>query len=146
MTVRYISKSDLAQLEELDRKCFPAPVRYNRYTLDYYISLPNSFGLVDIIENGVIGFIIVTLSNKSTANIVTIDVDPIYRRHGIGSRLIEIAKRILMESNVKSITLQVSVDNKIAVNFYKKHGFKVTKTLPMYYPNTDGYHMEYMLG
>jgi ribosomal protein S18 acetylase RimI-like enzyme len=136
----------LTQLEELDRKCFPAPVRYNRYTLGYYISLQDSLGLVDIIENRVIGFIIVTLTNKSTANIVTIDVDPLYRMRGIGSNLIVIVKKILSDWNMKLITLQVSVDNTIAVNFYKKHGFRITKTLPKYYPNTDGYHMEYMLG
>ena len=146
MTVRFITKSDLTHLEELDRKCFPAPVRYNRYTLDYYISLPNSFGLVDIIENRVIGFIIVTLIYKSNANIVTIDVDPLFRKSGIGSRLIEVVKKILLDRNIKLITLQVSVDNTIAVNFYKKHGFRVTKTLPMYYPNTDGYHMECIIG
>ncbi len=136
---------DLTQLEELDTKCFPASVRYNRYALDYYISLPNSFGLVDKIENRVIGFIIVTFINNSTANIVTIDVDPLYRRKGIGSNLIEIVKRILITQNIKKITLQVSMDNKIAVNFYRKHGFKITQKLPNYYPTTDGYNMECML-
>lgn len=146
MTVRYVTKSDLEQLEELDKKCFPPPVRYNRYALDYYLSLHNTLGLAEILEERVIGFIIVTLTGDSIANIVTIDVDPFYRKHGIGSKLMKIAKNILIDWNVNKITLQVSVDNNIAVNFYQKHGFKIIKKLPMYYPSTDGYQMEHVLG
>jgi ribosomal-protein-alanine N-acetyltransferase len=142
LTIRYLTENDAEILEELDRKCFPPPVRYNRYALGYYLSLPTSFGLAEL-ENDILkGFIIVTLIQKDTANIVTIDVEPSLRRQGIGSKLIAMAKNIMQSWKVQKITLQVSVDNDPAIKFYEKHEFKIIETLSMYYPTTDGYQME----
>jgi ribosomal protein S18 acetylase RimI-like enzyme len=140
--VRYLTDSDVEQLEELDRKCFPAPVRYNRHALSYYLSLPTSFGLAEFNDVSLIGFIIVTLTSNESANIVTIDIEPSLRCQGFGSKLIRLATNVLLSWKVKKITLQVSVDNDVAIKFYKKHKFTITKTLPMYYPTTDGYKME----
>jgi ribosomal protein S18 acetylase RimI-like enzyme len=146
LTLRYIYDKDIEQLEELDRKCFPPPVRYNRYALQYYLSLPNSIGLVEVNNDTIIGFIIATISKDKSANIVTIDVEPVSRRCGLGSKLINVLKNILNELKVTKITLQVSEDNVVATKFYTKHGFEIKKRLPMYYPSTDGLQMEYNIG
>jgi ribosomal-protein-alanine N-acetyltransferase len=130
------------QLEELDRKCFSAPVRYNRHALSYYLSLTTSFGLAEFNDINLIGFIIVTLTSNDSANIVTIDIEPSLRHQGFGSKLIRLATNVLLSWKVKKITLQVSVDNDVAIKFYKKHKFIITKKLPRYYPTTDGYQME----
>jgi len=66
------------------------------------------------------GFIITNLIEIDTANIVTIDVDPIYRKQGIGSILLKAVKEILDRKNLTKITLQVSVSNSIAIRFYLK--------------------------
>ena len=129
----------------LDRQCFPESVRYNRLALDHYLSLPNALGLVEAVEGTVLGFIIVTLIDRTTANIVTIDVTPSHRNNGLGSSLIELTKRILTEWRVNKITLQVANNNIPAINFYKKHGFKIVEKLPGYYPETDGYGMELII-
>ena len=146
LTVRYLMKTDVDQLEELDRKCFPPPVRYNRHALSYYLSLPTAFGIGEFQNFKLAGFIIVIFMTEDIANIVTIDVEPLMRKSGIGSKLINLAKKVLISQEVKKITLQVADDNIPAVNFYKKHGFKVVKRLPMYYPTTDGYQMELKIG
>ena len=146
MTLRYIYEEDLEKLEELDRKCFPPPIRYNRYALQYYLSLPNSIGLVEVNDDTIKGFIIATISRDKSANIVTIDVDPFSRRCGLGSKLINVLKSILNELKVNKITLQVSDDNVVATKFYTKHGFIIKKRLPMYYPSTDGLQMECRIG
>jgi ribosomal protein S18 acetylase RimI-like enzyme len=120
-------------------------VRYNRHALNYYLSLPTSFGLAEFENVKLKGFIIVTLISKDIANIVTIDVEPKLRKQGIGSKLIALAKNVLHSWKVQKITLQVSVDNETAIRFYQEHEFKVIETLPMYYPTTDGYQMELII-
>ena len=144
LIIRQIIPNDLEAMEDLDKKCFTNEVRYNRYTLDYYLSLPESIGLVQTMEDKLLGFIITTMAAEQIANIVTIDVHPLFRRHSIGSNLINAAKVILNERRVSKISLQVADNNQAAIKFYIKHGFKVMKKLPKYYPNTDGYQMEYI--
>ena len=146
MTIRYITKDDIGSLEELDRRCFTEAVRFNRYDLAYYLSLPNSIGLVEENSDTPLGFIITTLIAEGTMNIVTIDVEPRYRRHGIGTGLIITAIEILRRLDMTKVTLQVSMNNQPAIAFYLKHGFQVAKQLPKYYPDGDGYQMERLLG
>ena len=140
--LRYIKEEDIEQLEQLDSKCFPEQIRYNRYALRYYLSLPNSIAFLEDSNGIIIGFIIATITDQISANIVTIDIDPRFRKQAIGSKLIIILKRILKELEITKITLQVAEDNKIATKFYSKHGFEIKKRLPMYYPSTDGLLME----
>jgi len=40
----------------------------------------------------------------------------------------------LRAAGCKTILLEVAVDNRAALTFYKKHGYSVLKTLPRYYP------------
>jgi ribosomal-protein-alanine N-acetyltransferase len=134
--------ADLETLEALDKKCFTDTVRFNRFAFDYYLSIPNSIGLLEQQDNKMLGFIISTPISYDTFNIVTIDVDPEFRQTGIGSELILALKRILKRWNLNRISLQVSRDNTTAIQFYFKHGFKIVKELPNYYPDTDGYQME----
>jgi len=143
LMIRQINSDDVDHLEALDKKCFPNEVRYNRYALSHYLSLPNAIGLLQSNNNILQGFIITTMFDENIANIVTIDVDPLVRNRGIGSNLVFAIKNILKGRQVKRITLQVSINNSVAIGFYMKHGFRITKQLPNYYPNTDGYQMEY---
>ena len=94
-------------------------------------------------EHKLLGFIITTIVTEHIANIITIDVHPLFRRQGIGSNLIKAAKVILKERRVSKISLQVAENNSAAIQFYIKHGFEVVKKLPKYYPNRDGYGMEW---
>jgi len=143
LMIRQINSNDVDHLEALDKKCFSNEVRYNRYALSHYLSLPNAIGLLHSNDNMLQGFIITTMADENIANIVTIDVDPTVRNRGIGSNLVFAVKNILKARQVKRISLQVSINNTTAINFYMKNGFKITKRLPNYYPNTDGYQMEY---
>lgn len=58
-------------------------------------------------------------------------VDDIYRRKGIGSKLIDLTKTKARNEGYKSISLLVFADNVIAQNVYKKNGFKVIKTIEL---------------
>jgi ribosomal-protein-alanine N-acetyltransferase len=100
-------------------------------------------GLLSSEENRLFGFIIATKLPPDGYNIVTIDVDPGFRRRGIGTELLKVMKGILQNNEIRMLSLQVSVDNTPAIDFYQKHGFTIVKTLARYYPTTDGYQMEH---
>ena len=59
------------------------------------------------------------------------------RGNKIGTLMLEEIINIAKNKNMKSITLEVNVNNNIAINLYKKYGFKEVGTRPKYYNNTD---------
>ena len=59
------------------------------------------------------------------------------RGNNIGTLMLEEIINIAKNKNMKSITLEVNVNNNIAINLYKKYGFKEVGIRPKYYNNTD---------
>lgn len=57
-----------------------------------------------------------------------------YRKKGIGSKLVNYIKN-------NDISLEVNVNNKIAIDFYKKLGFEKTTIRKNYYNGEDAYLM-----
>jgi ribosomal-protein-alanine N-acetyltransferase len=141
LTLRYLTIHDAESLEALDRLCFSTAIRYNRYDLAYYLSLKQSIGMAKFIDDQLNGFIIALRTAEDSANVVTLDVHPKARHHGIGSELLQELKVLLKENTIKTITLQVAEDNTAAIKFYQKHGFKITNRLRGYYPSGDGLQM-----
>ena len=67
-------------------------------------------------------------------------VEEKYRNKKIASCLLE--HMIKEVGNVENITLEVRVDNAIAINLYKKFGFEIVSIRKNYYKDIDGYLME----
>ena len=65
-------------------------------------------------------------------------VDPIYRRNGIGSILMD----ALIKMNFEKIMLEVNFTNKSAIKLYKKYNFKIINIRDKYYGNDSAYVME----
>ena len=53
---------------------------------------------------------------------------------------------MLEKENVKNITLEVRENNKIAIDFYIKNGYKIETIRKDYYGNENGYLMIKELG
>ncbi len=67
-------------------------------------------------------------------HIVSIAVLEGYRRRGIGTALMKAALAALKEKyGCKEVYLEVRVSNKPAIKLYEKLGFRIVKTIPMYY-------------
>ena len=71
---------------------------------------------------------------RGFGHIITLDVDPVRQRSGCGSTLIEALEARFVSTGCDSIRLEVAVNNRAALGFYKKHGYAVVKTLRRYYP------------
>ena len=71
-------------------------------------------------------------------DLLYIVVDPIYRRHGIGSKLME----YLLKLDYERIMLEVNTNNKSAIKLYKKYNFKIINIREKYYGDNSAYVME----
>lgn len=61
---------------------------------------------------------------------------------GIGKKLLSYLVFIAINSHVINITLEVRVSNDIAINLYKKFGFREVALRKFYYGSEDGILME----
>lgn len=71
--------------------------------------------------------------NFDDAEIITVFVDPLTRNQGVGSKLLEAMLSQLKKNQVKTVTLEVSVNNDAAIRLYTKAGFITVHTRAKYY-------------
>ena len=90
------------------------------------------------LDNNLIGFII-TEQSYEILDILYIVVDPLYRKKGIASLLME---HIINNKTYDKIMLEVRCDNNSAIKLYKKFNFKIINIRENYYNNMDAYVME----
>ena len=66
-------------------------------------------------------------------------IDPRYRGNSNSKKLMNFMFDYVNEKHIyDNITLEVSVDNQIAINLYKKYGFEQVAIREQYYNGTDG--------
>ncbi|MGE0404916.1 MAG: GNAT family N-acetyltransferase [Candidatus Korobacteraceae bacterium] len=139
--IREFRAEDLGTLAEIDAQCFPPGIAYGRKELTHYIRRPDALTLVaestspDL--SPIAGFLVahkvLRKSRQSIGHIVTIDVLPEARRSGLGSQLMGEAEQRLRGAGCEAVFLEVAVNNLAALQFYKRRGYFVLKTLPRYY-------------
>src|SRR3954470_9401420 len=138
---------DFNHIWALDQRCFSREIAYSRAEFSYYLSSKTAICLIGSNENQILGFILGDRHRKTLGHIITLDVDASARRDGLGSMLMRALEERLTSEGCMSIFLEVAVDNRSALAFYKKHGYSVVKTLPRYYPgDLDGLLMGKKLG
>ncbi|MFY9559860.1 MAG: N-acetyltransferase [Terriglobales bacterium] len=122
----------------MDQICFDPQLAYSRPELAIYMHRPGSFALVAESsasgEAQIVGFIVAE-ARRPTGHIITIDVLPEARRTGIGSALLQEAEDQLRQAGAKRVALETAVNNLAAIQFYKRKGYFVEKTVPGYYSN-----------
>ena len=88
-------------------------------------------------DNKVVGFINMDIKYDKS-ELVYIYIKEKYRNKGIASKLLNRAIKDLKSKEVINITLEVNENNKTAINFYKKNGFKTVAIRQNYYGNENG--------
>jgi ribosomal-protein-alanine N-acetyltransferase len=142
MIFREANLEDAEELKRLDELCFSRQVQYDELQFLYYITDSDIHSLVIDHNKRLIGFIIYSTDKTAqTANIVTLDIHPDFRRKGLATKLLDTAESQLDKIRTKTITLQVSVNNMPAQNFYKAKGYEIQSVINDYYPSEDAYVM-----
>jgi ribosomal protein S18 acetylase RimI-like enzyme len=134
--LREFTPDDFERLHEVDLACFPPGISYSRRELDWYINLRGSFTLVAETSAKlpqIAGFLVGQKKPRGLGHVITIDVPVPFRRHGLGSLLMNAAEDRLKSLGCHSIVLEAAVDNLAAISFYKRLGYFVLRTIPRYY-------------
>lgn len=133
--IRESREGDFDELWRIDQECFPRGIAYSRAELAYYMAHCDGFTLVAELEEEppIAGFVVGQRHRHRRGHIVTIDVREEARRLGVGSHLMGAAEERLRAGGCDSIYLETAVDNELALQFYKRHGYFVLKTIPRYY-------------
>ena len=134
---------DFHRLCELDRICFPEGVSYTPQEIALALLQPGSFALVAERRGRLVAFVLAAHARRGLGHLVTIDVEPEFRRRKIGERLMELAEQRLKQDGAIRLVLEVAVHNESARAFYSRRGFAFRRLLPRYYRDgSDAWLME----
>lgn len=113
----------------------------HKYTDDYLnTGISRKFVLLE--DNRVIGFLEYEVLFDD-AEIFMIAVHPDFQGKGLGRMLMDFCVKDLQREGVRSVYLDVAVNNTRALEFYRKYGFEVVYTRKEYYKDgTDAYLMK----
>jgi ribosomal-protein-alanine N-acetyltransferase len=134
MIIREFRRPDIKRVFEIEVSSFDDP--YPSSVLLEIYNLGAGF-LVAQKDNSIVGYIIFWIRFEDEGHIISIAVDKNHRREGIGSKLVETTMEIFKKYSVKTIKLEVRVENVQARKFYKKIGFKEDRILEKYYEDFE---------
>ena len=91
-----------------------------------------------VADNGgsVLGFLAAVVSAPQVSRILMLAVYGPWRRHGIGSALMDAFLKECGMRGLNTIELEVRKSNEAAIQFYTRYGFQIANLLPRFY--TDG--------
>ena len=131
--LRRIRDSDLDALYALDGICFEPGIAYSRDEIRRFLCLPTARGFVLETGGTVVAFTIGHRPTHRRGSVVTLDVHPEHRRHGVGGMLLSRLIADLTNEGAREISLEVDVTNAGAIAFYERFGFRTVARLPGYY-------------
>ena len=141
ISLRPYAPDDFESLYEIDQACYAPGIAYSRPELQSYLRLPGADCLISTIRSKPVGFCLAA-HRENRGHIITIDVLEAYRRHKIGSRLLEAIEHCLAKSSVREVILETATENHSAIAFWEKHGYRTRGIWKGYYPGgRDAYAM-----
>ena len=129
--IREITDNDRKKIYEIIKKEFK-----NNYLKDN----PFTKWYIYELNNEIVGFINIDIIYEK-AEIEYIYVVEKWRKNKIATKLLEKAEKDLINKRVSTITLEVNVNNFIAIKFYEKNEYKKINIRKHYYGNDDAYLM-----
>ncbi|MFP4649032.1 MAG: ribosomal protein S18-alanine N-acetyltransferase [Halorhodospira sp.] len=85
----------------------------------------------------VLGYTVVSCA-AGEASLLTLCVDPDWRRRGIASHLLRVAVERAEVIHAECLFLEVRASNAPAITLYERHGFNEVGRRPAYYPAVSG--------
>jgi [ribosomal protein S18]-alanine N-acetyltransferase len=138
--LRNFETRDLPALHQLDQACFARRIAYSKAELQYFLTHPRcSCWIAERPDTRLLGFVIIeraSLRECPAGHIVTLDVDPAARRHGVGTLLMKTAEEQMKHEGAAWMTLEVAENNTAARHFYRKLGFVTRGKIAKYYGGT----------
>ncbi|MBP9950416.1 MAG: ribosomal protein S18-alanine N-acetyltransferase [Cypionkella sp.] len=121
-----------AQMEALHRACFTVPRPWSAAEFSDLRASPLCFVVGDA-QGFAMGRVV-----AGEAELLTLAVDPLLRRHGIGTALVQRFVEQARKRGGEQAFLEVVADNEAAKSLYLAAGFAVTGVRRGYYHSSDG--------
>ena len=137
--IRDYRAADFDTLWQIDQVCFPPGIAYTQMDLTGFVTRRKAITRVAEFHDeesgarGIAGFA-VAQPIRNIGRIMTLDILPEARRFGLGSRLMEDCEARLRAAGCQQVFLETAVDNEGAIGLYRKLGYQIVRTLPLYYP------------
>ncbi len=142
MLLRDFRPEDFPDLCRIDQACFEPGIAYPPQDLAWWLAR-GAFAIVAEDNGQITGFILARKTRVAAAQIITIDILEPHRKRGVGTELMTAAEERLAALGAPRVRLEVSVENKAALSFYDRLGYRRTKRLPRYYlDRIDAWQME----
>ncbi|GAM25386.1 hypothetical protein SAMD00019534_085610, partial [Acytostelium subglobosum LB1] len=128
-----LTEKNMGQLRLLNTSTFPLTYDDKFYS---NLLLPNTITKLAYFNDIVVGAVSCRIDTPKGESpclyIMTFGVLAKYRKLGIGKRLLDFVEEQCQQHNYSKITLHVQVNSE-AIEFYTKHGYTITSTIPNYY-------------
>lgn len=142
--IRNYRAADFATLWEIDQRCFPPGIAYTQMELSGFISKRNAITLVGESQSAtgsvhasspddIAGFVVAHAVRRKYGRILTLDILPEARRHGLATQLMTACEERLRALGCSDLYLETAVNNEPALRLYRKLGFQILRSLPEYY-------------
>ena len=135
--LREYTKRDLEAIFALDEACFELPFRFSARAMKQFAEARNALTAIAENETGEIaGFCIAHVERAGKglqAYVVTLDVAPHYRRHGLARQMLERIEQQAVEAGCEAMALHVSVENEGAIAFYEREGYVRSHIVKSFY-------------
>lgn len=125
-----LTQEYIAQLAAMETLCFSAPWSENAFYSE--LKNPLSCWIIALDGKTVAGYV-GSQAVLGEADMMNLAVLPVYRRQGIGKRLVEVLTEELRSNGVHCLTLEVRASNNPALGLYEKLGFIPVGRRPRYY-------------
>ena len=134
--IKYVKASAeyLDELEKLEIEAFGINA-YSRHILENLIK-NSDFFIIALYRNKVIGYLCGEIRNGK-GHLKSVAVEKNYRKNGIGSDMLSRFEKYLSNQEIHKIYLEVSIENKKAIEFYIKRGYKIKRKIPNFYMNGE---------
>ena len=108
---------------------------WNADAIAALLAMPGGYALVAraASEPAIRGFLLAR-AVAGEAEVLTLAVDPLHRRRGMGHALIEAAVVAAVAAGAREMFLEVAADNIPAYSLYTASGFALVGRRPRYYP------------
>jgi ribosomal-protein-alanine N-acetyltransferase len=134
ISIRGMRHEDLGHVSDIERRSYDFPWSHGVFR-DCLLA---GYQCIVLERDGdVAGYGILSVA-AGEAHILNLCVEPAYRSHGYGERLLDEILFRARTSSVREIFLEVRPSNENALALYKKKGFHKVADRPAYYQAHDG--------
>ncbi len=130
-----LSRRDAEAVTQVHERSFSHP--WTAADFARFADAPECHGLVAWHDNAVAGFIVISIAGGDS-EVLTIAIDPAWRRRGVAAKLLERVMADAAERGAEALFLEVGVRNEAARALYKRMGFIRTGRRSKYYTTPDG--------